>query len=296
MNQVRGTMIKRSLALLAFWCTASVVSALAQGTAYLTGYVFDPNGNAVPNATVEIRNESTGAAFTLTTTEAGIYQSPNLEPNIYIVTVHAQGFQESITTGVRLELGQPRSVDIHLTVGATASTVKVTASAPLLSTEDAGLGQSVDYAQVSKLPYFSRSAGALLGLSPGVRYTGEDSISYGASRYNVAGWTNVNVIVDGSPVMGDREDVAQMTLNPSVEALSDVRLVISQYSAEFGQDVGALVLMQTKSGTTQWHGGVYEYLRNEFFDTDSHFSKTKPIDRQNMFGGTFGGPIWARKK
>jgi len=296
LTRVQHTRIARVATLFAFFWIVSVVTASAQGTAYLTGYVFDPNGSAVPNATLEIKNEATGTTFTLTTTEAGVYQSPGLEPNLYTVTVRAAGFQESVTTGVRLELGQPRGLDIHLSVGATNSTVRVTASAPLLSTEDPGLGQSVDYAQVSKLPYFSRSAGALLGLSPGVRYTGEDSISYGASRYNVAGWTNVNVIVDGSPVMGDREDVAQMTLNPSVEALSDVRVIINQYSAEFGQDVGALVLMQTKSGTTQWHGGVYEYLRNEFFDTDNHFSKTKPIDRQNMFGGTLGGPIWPRKK
>lgn len=274
---------------------AASLSLWAQGTAYLTGYVLDPAQAGVPNVTVEIKNDVTGAVVSVNTTEVGMYRSPAVDPGTYTITVVAAGFQTSVTTGIVVELGQPRGMDIHLVVGQEQQRIEVTAAPPLLRTEDAGLGQSVDYAQVSKLPYFSRSAGALLGLSPGVRYGGEDSISYGASRYNVAGWTNVNVIVDGAPVNGDRTDVAQMTLNPSVESLSEVRVVTNQYSAEFGADVGALVLMESKSGTNNWHGSGYEYLRNEFFDTDNHFSHTRPIDRQNNFGGTFGGPILRNK-
>ena len=286
------------------WCRLAAVAAFlvgvsvsvwSQGTSYLTGYVLDPSQAAVPNATVQIKNNVTGAVITVISTEAGIYRSPAVDPGTYTITVTASGFQTSVTAGIVVELGQPRGVDIHLTVGQQAQRIEVTANAPLLRTEDSGLGQSVDSTQVSKLPYFSRSAGALLGLSPGVRYGGEDSISYGASRYNVAGWTNVNVIVDGSPVNGDRTDVAQMTLNPSVESLSEVRVVTNQYSAEFGADIGALVLMESKSGTNRWHGGGYEYLRNEWFDTDNQFSHTRPIDRQNNFGGTFGGPILRNK-
>lgn len=267
----------------------------AQGTAYLTGYVLDPSDAGIPNATVSIKNNVTGTTLSLQTTEAGVYRSPALEPGTYTITVSVTGFQTSVTNGIAVEVGQPRGLDIHLVIGQAGQKVEVNASAPLLKTEDSGLGQSVDFSQVSRLPYFSRSAGALLGLSPGVRYGGEDSISYGASRYSVAGWTNVNVIVDGAPVNGDRTDVAQMTLNPSVESLSEVRVITNQYSAEFGQDVGALVLMESRSGTNKWHGGAYEYLRNEFFDTDNQFSHTKPIDRQNNFGGTFGGPILRNK-
>ncbi len=274
-------------------CLGSLL--FAQGTAYLTGYVLDPSSAGVPSATVEIKNDVTGATLSVKTTASGVYSSPAIDPGTYTVTVTASGFEKSVVKAIAIELGQPRGLDVHLVVGQQQQTVEVTAAAPLLKTEDSGLGQSVDYSQVSELPYFSRSAGSLLGLSPGVRYGGEDSISYGASRYNVAGWTNVNVIVDGSPVNGDRTDVAQMTFNPSVESLSEVRVVTNQYSAEFGQDIGALVLMETKSGTNNWHGGFYEYLRNEWFDTDNHFSHTKPIDRQNNFGGTFGGPIIKNK-
>jgi hypothetical protein len=281
--------------LISMWALPAL-SAFAQGTAYLTGYVFDPHEGAIGSATIQIKNEATGAVFNVTTTDAGLYRSPSLDPGSYVVDVNAPGFKESLTTGVRVELGEPRSLDIHLVVGTSQTIVKVTASAPLLNTEDPGLGQSVDYTQVAKLPYFDRSAGALLALTPGVRYTGEDPISYGASRYNIAGWTNVNIYVDGSPVNGDREDVDQMVLNPTVEALSDVRVIVSQYSAEFGADVGALVLMQTKSGSDQWRGGVYEYLRNEYFDSDNHFTHSRPEDRQQMFGGTLGGPIFRSRK
>lgn len=296
MNSSNGMAWRAIVGILVAVALLCPVPALwAQGTAYLTGYVLDPTQAGVPDATVEIRNEVTGATLTLKTTDAGVYRSPAIEPGNYSVTVTAKGFQVAVLSGVTVELGQPRGLNIHLAIGQEQSKVEVTASAPLLKTEDSGLGQTVDYSQVSKLPYFSRSAGALLGLSPGVRYGGEDSISYGASRYNVAGWTNVNVMVDGAPVNGDREDVAQMTLNPSVEALSEVRVVTNQYSAEFGQDVGSLVLMETKSGSNDWHGGGYEYLRNEFFDSDNHFSHTRPLDRENMVGGTLGGSLIKNK-
>jgi hypothetical protein len=294
-NQLRLGSIWCKLVLLAAIVAGASSALWAQGTAYLTGYVLDPSQAGVPNATIEIKNDVTGAVVSIKTTDAGVYRSPAVDPGTYTITAGATGFQTSVTTGIVVELGQPRGVDVHLVLGQQQQRVEVTAAAPLLRTEDSGLGQSISYSEVSKLPYFSRSAGALLGLSPGVRYGGEDSISYGASRYNVAGWTNVNVMVDGAPVNGDRTDVAQMTLNPSVESLSEVRVVTNQYSAEFGADVGALVLMESKSGSNQWHGSGYEYLRNEFFDTDNHFSGTRPIDRQNNFGGTFGGPILRNK-
>jgi hypothetical protein len=264
---------------------------LAQGSAYLTGFVRDPSGAAVPSATVVIKNESTGETFNLETTETGVYRSPALDAGTYEIRVTAPGFQESVTRGVVLLLAQPRGLDVNLQVGSPTQVVEVQASAPLLKTEDAGLGQNVQYQQVAALPYFNRSAGVLLSLAPTVRYTGEDVISYGASRYNVGAFTNVNILIDGASVIGNRTDVAQMTYNPSVEALTEVKVSTNQFSAEFGKDVGALVQMETKSGSNAFHGGVYEYFRNEKLDTMNAFSRTKPIDRQHMFGGTIGGPV-----
>src|SRR6266404_544307 len=286
---------RRVLPTLAVLLIAVSACLWSQGNAYLTGYVHDPTGATLCSASVTSENEGTGAVLELRTNETGIYRSPGLEPGDYEVRVTAAGFQESITRGVALLIGQPRGLDINLTDGATTQTVEVQASAQLLKTEDAGLGQNVQYKQVASLPYFSRSAGVLLSLAPTVRYTGEDVISYGASRYNVGAFTNVNILIDGASVVGDRTDGAQMTYNPTVEALQEVKVTTNQYSAEFGKDIGALVQMETKSGANAFHGGVYEYFRNEALDTMNAFSRTKPVDRQHMFGGYAGGHIIKNK-
>jgi hypothetical protein len=267
----------------------------SQGSAYLTGFISDSSGAAVAGATVVIRDVQTDSTYQLKSNETGLYRSPALRPSTFTITVNMQGFQESVTRDVELLVGQPRNVDVTLQVGASAQSVLVEAQAPLLKTEDAGLGQNIDYKQVSGLPYFGRSAGVILSLAPTVRYTGEDVISYGASRYNIGAFTNVNVMIDGASVIGDRTDVAQMVFNPSVETIQEVKVATSQYSAAFGKDIGGLVQMQTKSGSNAFHGGVYEYFRNEVLDTANAFSGTRPIDRQHMFGGTIGGPIWKNK-
>lgn len=268
---------------------------LSQGTSYLTGFISDPSGAPVANATVVVTEEGTGTRYDLKTTAEGIYRTPTIPPGLYDVDVKSQGFKEALSKGVEVLVGQPRSNDIILAVGEVNQSVEVTASAPLLKTEDSGLGQSIQSEQIAALPYFNRSAGVLLSLAPTVRYTGEDVISYGASRYNVAGFTNVNVMVDGTSVNGDREDVAQMVLNPSVEAVQEVKIDENQYSAQFGKDVGALVQMEAKSGTNAYHGGVYYYFRNEDLDAKNAFSQTRPVDREQLPGATFGGPILKNK-
>ena len=171
----------------------SVTALWGQGAAYITGFVTDPTQAAVPGATVVIKNQQTGNRFEMKTTDTGIYRTPDLAPGVYDVSVTAQGFQEARTTGVEVILGQSRSLDVALKVGSVSEAVEVQATAELLKTEDPGLGQNIEYAQVANLPYFNRSAGVLLSLAPTVRYTGEDVISYGASRYNVGAFTNVNV-------------------------------------------------------------------------------------------------------
>ena len=203
----------------------------------------------------------------------------------------SQGFRTSVQSDVAIQVGQPRAINFSLQPGTVSQEVTVTAAAPALKTEDAGLGQDVAQSTVAALPYFNRSAGALLALAPTVRYAGEDVISYGASRYNIGGMTNVNVYVDGGSVNGDREDVAQMVLNPSVEALQQVKITENMYSSQFGRDVGPMVQMETKSGSNALHGGVYYYNRNEAFDTYQAYTDTKPVDRQDMFGGTLGGAL-----
>src|SRR5262249_7230743 len=155
--------------------------------------------------------------------------------------------------GLEIELGQARGLDINLKVGEVSQQVEVTAEAPALKTEDAGLGVNISYEQVSTLPKFGRSMGAMLALAPGVRYTTEDYISYGASRYNIGGFGNANMQVDGARIMGDRMDISQMVFNPSIETLHEVKIVENTFNAEHGQDIGPLVQFETKSGTNAYH-------------------------------------------
>jgi hypothetical protein len=286
----------RPFLILALAASVTMTAALwGQGTSYLTGFVTDPSQAAIADASVVITNPATGDRYDLKTTQTGVYRSPALPPGTYDVTVTTPGFQESVTKHVEVLVGQSRNLDVTMKVGAITEAVQVEASAPLLKTEDPGLGESIQYAQVSTLPYFNRSAGVLLSLAPTVRYTGEDVISYGASRYNVGAFTNVNVVVDGTSVNGDRTDVAQMVFNPSVEALQEVKVSTNQYSAQFGKDIGALVQMESKSGSNAFHGGLYGYFRNEDLDAMNAFSQTRPVDRQQMYGGTIGGPIKKNK-
>ena len=269
----------------------SLPEVVAQGSAYLTGFIQDPSGAAVPGATVVLKNVATGTEYTVKTTDTGVYRSHSLPPGTYDLTIQATGFKSYVGRGVEIQLGQARGLDITLEVGEISQQIEVTAAPPALKTEDAGLGQNVTYHEVESLPKFSRSAGSLLALAPGVRFTADDVISYGASRYNIGGNSNANVTVDGARVMGDRMDISQMIINPSVETLQEVKIVENQYNAEFGHDIGAVVQYETKSGTNSFHGGVYEYFRNDALDTYNGFTRTKPPDKQHMFGGTVGGPI-----
>jgi hypothetical protein len=131
----------------------------------------------------------------------------------------------------------------------------------------------------------------LLALAPASRYGGEDEVSYGSSRYNIGGSSNVSVLIDGSQTTGDRNDVSQQVINPSVEAVQEVQVIENIYSAQYGRDVGALVQIESKSGSNATHGGLYYYNRNEAFDTYQAFTNTKPVDRQHMSGGLIGGAI-----
>jgi hypothetical protein len=271
------------------------VALRGQGTAYISGYVLDKSGAAVPHATVVVANEVQNTKFTLLTDSAGLYRTPSLVPGTYQITVTASGFQELVRRGVVVELGQPLGLNMTLSVGAVTQRVQVTAAAPLLRTQDSGLGQTVSYHAIAVLPMFNRDAGELVALSPGVRYFGEDHISYGSSRFDGAGIGNPQFFYNGAPIGGDRTDVDQMTYDPPVESISEARDVQNQYSAEYGSNPGQIVMFESKQGTNQFHGSVYEYFRNGALDSYNGFTDTKPADRQNIPGFTFGGPVKKNK-
>jgi hypothetical protein len=263
----------------------------AQGTAYISGYVLDKSGAGVPNAKVVVTNQATTETLTLVTNSVGLYRTPPLLPGTYQITVTASGFQQLVRKGVVVTLGQPLGLNLTLSVGAITQQVQVASAPPLLRTQDSGLGQNVSYKAVAVLPMFNRDAGELIALSPTVRYFGEDHISYGSSRFDGAGIGNPQYYYNGAPIGGDRTDVGQMTYDPPVESIGEARVIQNQYSAQYGSNVGQIVMFQSKQGTNQFHGSVYEYFRNGALDSYNGFTDTKPADRQNIPGFTFGGPL-----
>ena len=285
----RATRVRGLLLVVATFCFGLVLRG--QGTSYISGYVFDASGAAVPGATVTVRNDATNTEVTLTTDTAGLYRTPNLLPGTYLITVTAKGFEQLVRSGVIVSVGQPLGLDLSLTVGSVNQQVQVVGAAPQLRTQDSALGQTVSYQAVESLPMFNRDAGQLIALTPTVRYYGEDHISYGSSRFDGAGIGDPDYFFNGAPIGGDRTDVGQMTYDPPVESIGEARVVQNQYSSQFGATVGQIVMFQSKQGTNQLHGSLYEYFRNEDLDTYNGFTDTKPEDRENIPGGTIGGPI-----
>src|SRR6267378_5215297 len=280
-------------------------AALAQvDRATLSGVVRDTGGGVVPGATVTVTNIATNLESHQTTTEVGGYQVVNLVPGRYQVEVELTGFKKSSQV-ITLEVGQRARLDVELAVGSFSEVVTVAETAQLLNSNDATLGAVIPQTQVSNLPLAIRNWDDLLALVPGVqgdRYTEQG----GGTSFGRTGGINVhgaralqnNFLLDGVDNNSISENVQELTTQvsrPSVDAIQEFKVVTSPYSAEYGRSPGAAVSVSTKSGTNGLKGTLYEFYRNQSFDSIDFFSKranaAKPANDQNQYGGNLGGPI-----
>lgn len=273
-------------------------------TASLSGLVTDPSGAAIPNVTVGVTNPSTGYTRTVTTDNAGYYAFQNLPIGDYSVRVEAAGFstdQENVT----LNVAEKGRRDFSLQVGSAQQTVEVKSEATTLSPDDASIGTVVGSQTIEQTPLYLRNWDDLLRIVPGVqiaRYT-QQSGATSAGRtgdFNVNGIHSLqnNFILDGIDNNTFSENVQELSTqsaHPSVDTIAEFNIITNPYSAEYGRAPGAAVSVNTKSGTNQFHGLAYEYLRNNYFDANdwisNHNHLRKPENNQNQFGGNFGGPI-----
>jgi hypothetical protein len=273
--------------------------------ATLTGTVKDSSGAVVPGATITVVGPQ--APSVTTTNGEGTYLVLSLIPARYVVSAELSGFQKS-SQSVILEIGQKGRVDFTLGVVGTAETVIVEARR-LLNTEQASLGTVMDEGKVANLPLAIRNWDDLLALVPGVqgdRY----SEQAGGTSFGRTGGINVhgtrglqqNFLLDGVDNNSISENVQELTTQvarPSVDAIQEFKVVTSPYSAEYGRSPGAAISVTTKSGTNQFRGTIYDFYRNDKFDSNDFFSKragvAKPSNDQNQFGGNFGGPIVKEK-
>ena len=297
--------------------TLSITASSQMETARVSGQITDPSGRIVQKAGVKIINLATGVISEITSNDEGIYSIVGLIPGRYRMTIHKDGFREVVLDGLVLNVQDVVNQNFRLDVGSVAESVTVEASAININTTDAAVSTVVDRQFAENLPMNGRSFNTLLQLTPGVviapiksnATTGQFSISGQRSDAN-------NFLVDGvsanfgiSPTLGISATgtggsqafsaLGGTSSLVSVEALQEFRLETSTYAPEFGRNPGGQVILNTRSGTREFHGGLYEYFRNDVMDANDWFAKQagnpRAPERHNDFGGFLGGPIWKDK-
>jgi hypothetical protein len=278
---------------LVLWIVSSI-TAYAQGRATIFGTVTDSSGAVVSGATVKATNIGTNLEHSTVSGQDGNYVLPELEPGTYLLTAEANGFEKYIQQGINLQVDENRNGAIHLSVGATTQQVVVAADAAQVDTRSATIFEVVDSERVQDLPLNGRNALQLQTLVAGAGATssggGAGQAENNVTAMNGARQDENNYSLDGA----DNEDPFFFTPSviPNPDALAEFSLQTSNYNAQTGLGAGAQMNAITKSGTNQFHGSMFEYLRNQVFDAAGYFAKAAPPFHQNQFGGTVGGPIF----
>ena len=269
------------------------------------GTVSDPSGAVIPDAQVSIRNESTGVVTAVTTNKDGFYTAPNLLPATYEITVSGSGFATEVRKGVVLTVGAQQVVNVTLHVGQVTQTVEVAGTAETVQLASSAITGSVNANTVLELPLNGRSWTDLANLQPGVAVirtlvsvSSPDRLGRGlGSQLTITGARpqQNNYLLNGIS-MNDYANGAPGSIlggNLGVDAVEQFSVLTSNYSAEYGRTSGGVISAITRSGTNQFHGDVYEFLRNSSFDAANFFDPPdqKPPFRRNQFGVSAGGPI-----
>ena len=303
-----------------FACAMSLALPLAAQSpnATINGRVLDPSNKVIGAADILVINDATGVQYSGKTNEDGIYVVPNLPPGAYRLQVSKVGFKTLIKPDIVLNIQDALSINFTLPVGAIFETVTVEGGASMINTTDASVNTVIDHSYVENMPLNGRSFQDLILLTPGVvtqspqnlntvlGQTGEFSVNGQRQESNYYTVDGVSAKVGASAGEGMTTAAASGSLGAStalgttqalvsVDDLQEFRVSSSTYSAEYGRNPGGQFAFQTKSGTNQWHGTAYDYLRNGFFDAqdwfNDYFGTPEPALHQNDFGGTFGGPV-----
>jgi hypothetical protein len=257
----------------------------------ITGVVTDATGAVVPNAAVVITSRATNIPESVSTTSSGDYNAPNLAPGNYQVVITAAGFKRFVASDVTLTAGSTVRVDGRLEIGTVGETVEVKASAAQLQTENSKVSTAVQSRLVDELPLVvggaMRSPYDLVSIAPESKGSGS-ALSLGGGE--AGAWA---ATLDGLLVNTNRSADAGETsyLAPSVEAITEFAVDTNGFKAEFGQAGGGIITFVSKSGTNQFHGVAYDFLRNDDLDARGFFAATRSVYKQNDFGGTLGGPV-----
>ena len=283
-------------------------AALAQtpGTGAVSGIVLDPQHHTVTNADVLAENDATHIVRSATTGADGEFRIPLLAPGAWTVTVRAPGFTPNATHDVEVTVSETRSLTVQLAVADPGTTVHVSGRTEDVQTESSTLGGIVDETAIQTLPLANRNYTQILGLSPGVVVDLPNAAQLGAGTQNVAsdGATptsnniqfngiDANNLAENSAAIAETSEVGVAI--PSPDTIEEFRVQTANFDAAYGRGSGANVDLVSKSGTNNFHGSAWEFVRNNIFNANDFFSKLdgqpKPDLKQNQFGAAFGGPI-----
>lgn len=293
------------------WLTFALPITAQQYT-HLSGLVLDSSGATVPGATITVANEETGFRRTTRSQADGGYVVAYLQPGVYRMTVHKEGFSTLIQFGIKLDVAQPARIDIHLPLNSVQETITVEGALPLLNSEDASVGTLVRRGWVDRLPLNGRSLVGLLELAPGAIVTPANGGEAGQftvsgqrpnTNYFTIDGVSLNTGVSGSGIPGQFPGgslpnmSALGSLHPllSLDALEEFRIETSTGTPEIGRFPGAQVSVSSRSGSNDWHGSLLQYFRNEKLDANDWFANRHGDTRASLrlldTGVSLGGPI-----
>lgn len=280
--------------------------AYGQAVGSFQGTVTDKSGSAISGAKVTVTSEATGLTRETDTDDSGHYTINLLPATVYTVRVEFKGFQTAESKNIKLQVDESRELDFSLSPATVSSTVEVSADAVAVETANPTLGQVITSQQVSQLPLNGRDFVQLATLTPGttqetnpnsfftsgssseVAARGSYSLSVGGSRPNATDW-----MLDGAD---DNELTAGgVAIYSSIDSIQEFKVLTYNYSAEYGTRAGPTVLLTTKSGSNDFHGSLFEFLRNTDLDAKSFFATSTEKFNLNQFGGSIGGPIRKNK-
>ncbi|MFY9561344.1 MAG: TonB-dependent receptor [Terriglobales bacterium] len=294
-------MLKRS-ALLAIVVFSTCQFLYSQANGSFSGTVTDKTGSVIAGANVKVTSQATGVSREAKTDASGYYTVPLLPVSTYTVRVESQGFQTTEQKDLRLQVNEQREVDFTLQPASVTEKVEVSATEVAVQTTNPTLGQVITEEQVAQLPLNGRNFVQLATLTPGttqetnphsffngggsseVSTRGSFSLSVGGSRASSTDW-----LLDGND--NNELTAGGIAILPSIDAIQEFKVLTYNYSAQYGTRAGPTVLLTTKAGSNQFHGSVFEFLRNTSLDARSFFAAEKEKFIQNQFGFSFGGPI-----
>ncbi|HEV8430723.1 MAG TPA: carboxypeptidase regulatory-like domain-containing protein [Pyrinomonadaceae bacterium] len=272
-------------------------SAFAQSTATVQGTVTDTKGAVLPNATVIVKNRNTSAERTTQTDSNGNYQVAALPVGVYSIEVRVQGFKTGVADQVTLEVAKTAIQNFQMDVGAISEQVLVSSDVPVIESATTSVGTVINQRTVQEIPLNGRHFVDLGLLIPGSVTPPQNGFltaplrGQGSFAFNTAGnrEDTVNFMINGVNLNDMVQN--QITFQPSINTVQEFKVDNSTFSAEYGRNSGAIVNIATRSGTNDYHGEFFEFLRNDVLDARNFFDARKPPFRRNQFGFNIGGPI-----